>query len=54
MKIIFFFVFFVKSFLTCEPLNVYTNLFPKLITENLFLNKGIRIGFISKTRCKDL
>lgn len=38
----------------CDPINVYTNLFPNKIVNNEYINKGIRIGFISKSRCSDI
>ena len=47
MKIIYFFGIFVNSLLACDPINVYTNIFPNKITQTSYINRGIRIGFIS-------
>ena len=51
MKIFFLFYLFVNIALTCDPINIYTNLFPNYFTGSYTIDKGIRIGFISKTRC---
>lgn len=51
MKIIFFFYLIIKFILCCDPINVYTNVYPNNITETNYINRGIRIGFISKTKC---
>ena len=54
MKFLFFLYLFIQRFLACDPINVYTNIYPSRITDTIHINKGIRIGFISKTRCRDV